>query len=164
MNKPIDFIAAPFTTTCVLVVCGFYQLHPIGALPLFPEQNPHEGNDLAPSPWSVFDFMELTQIMRQSNDTAVASLLNKIYTGTPEPNSVEDHILQSREISVPEDDPAYSHDVLHIYATNKYAAERNRKMLNRCSQHLYTVTAKDTIKEQNTKLFDITIRLNSVHE
>ena len=52
-------------------------------------------NDLAPSLWSVFDFMELTQIMRQSNESAFASLVDKILTATPQPNSVEDHILQT---------------------------------------------------------------------
>ena len=61
---------------------------------LFVEHNPCELNDLAPSLWSVFDFMELPQIMRQSNDTAFASLLNKIQTARPQPNFVEDHILQ----------------------------------------------------------------------
>ena len=90
-------------------------------------------NDLPPSLWSVFDFMDLTQIMRQSNGTAFASLLNKINTETPEPNSVKDHILQSREISISEDDPAYLDDVMDIYARNKYAAEINEKVLNSCS-------------------------------
>ena len=121
------------------------------------EQNQQVVNDLGPSLWSVFDFKELTQVMRQSNDTVFASLLNKIHTGKPEPNSFEDHILQSREISVPEYNPAYPHDVMYIYSRNKYATERNEKMLNRCSGHLYTFTAKDTIKEQNTKLFNITM-------
>ena len=60
-------------------------------------------------------------------------------------------------MSVPEYDPAYPHDVMHIYARNKYAAERIKKMLNRCSGQMYTLTAKDRIKEQNTKLFKITM-------
>ena len=84
---------------------------------------------------------------------AFASLLNNIHTDRLEPNLVKDHILQSTEISFPEVDPAYPHAVMHIYVGNKYAAERNEKMLNRFSGHLYTFTAKDTIKGQNTKLF-----------
>ena len=94
-SKQVDFTAAPFANTSVLVVDDFYQLCPVGSLPLFAEQNPHEVYDLAPSLRSVIDFMELTQIMRQSNDRAFASLLNKIHIGTAEPSSVEDHILQS---------------------------------------------------------------------
>ena len=62
--------------------------------------------------------MELTQNMRQSNDT-IFSLLNKSQSATPQPNSVEDHILQSQEIIVPKDHATYPHDVMHIYAQNK---------------------------------------------
>ena len=60
--------------------------------------------------------MELTWIMRQSNDTTFTNLLNGIWHWNTRTNSVEDHNLQSREISVPEIDPAYLHDVMHIYA------------------------------------------------
>ena len=76
--KQVHFTAAPFANTCVLVVGDFYQLCPVSGSPLFVEHNPCDVNDLAPPLWSVFDFMELTQIIRQSNDTAFVSLLNKI--------------------------------------------------------------------------------------
>ena len=137
------------------MVGDFYQLYPVSASPLFVEHNPCGVNDLAPSLWSVFDFMELTQIMRESSYTAYVSLLNKIQTVTSQPNSVEDHILQSQEIIVPKDHPTYPNDVMHIYAQNKYAAEHNEKMLNRYPGHLFTFTARDSINEKNTRLFNI---------
>ena len=155
--KQVYFSAAPFTNTYILVVCNFYQLCPVSGSPLFVKHNPCDVNDLAPSLWSVFDFMELTQIKRQSYDTEFASLLNKIWIATPQPNSVEDHILKCQEIIVPEDLPTFPNDVMHIYAQNKYAAEHNEKMWNRCPGHLFTFTAKDSIKEQNTRLFNITM-------
>ena len=78
-----DFVLEnKFISQQPLLSGDFFQLCPVGGLPLFAEHNPHEVNDLAPSLWSVFDFMELTQIMRQSNDTGFASLLNKIHTRT----------------------------------------------------------------------------------
>ena len=125
--KQVDFTEAPFANTCVLVVGNFYQLCPVSGSPLFVEHNPCDVNDLAPSLWSVFDFMELTQIMKQSNNTTFASLLNKIWNATPQPNSVEDHILQSWEIIVPGDQTTYPHDVRHIYAETNMLQNTVRK-------------------------------------
>ena len=44
---------------------------------------------------------------------------------------------------------------MHIYARNNAAAERNRFMLEQCPGQLHTFDSSDTIKEQNTRLFDI---------
>ena len=105
--------------------------------------------DLAPSLWSVFDFMELTQIMRQSYDTAFASLLNKIQTATPEPNSVEDHILQSQEIIVPRDHPKFTHVVMHIYSLTN--------MLWNTMRPLVHIHSKRFIQGNKTQDFNITM-------
>ena len=110
------------SSICQHMCLGGLQLLPSYVLVVVPhsvEHNPCDVNDLAPSLWSAFDFMELTQIMRQSNDTAFASLLNKIWTATPQPNSVKNHILQSWEIMFSEITQLYTHDVMHIYARKK---------------------------------------------
>ena len=85
---------------CVLAVGDLYQLPPVGQRPIYMSpQRINSLNDFAPNGWDDMQLHELTQTMRQK-DLFFAKCLNMIRTTVPEPGSVEDIMLQKRELKV----------------------------------------------------------------
>ena len=147
----------PSANTGILAVGDFYQLCPVCAQPLYVKRNAQDINDLTPSLWSSLQFMELTKIVRQCNDEKFAQLLNSVRPEVPSEDSWENKLLQSRGLYISQSDSNYPHEVMHIYATNKTAAQYNEVMLQKCSGQLYSFASADTVKEQNTQLFNVVI-------
>ncbi len=109
-----------------------YQLPPVKDIYIFKaKKNPKEPGDFAQPLWQEFKMHELTEIMRQEEND-YATVLNNIRTCGKEgikEGSPEDTLLLSRELNIGEEDPAYPHDVLHVYAKREHADGYNRRKL-----------------------------------
>ena len=95
----------------------------------------------------LFKLFELTQVVRQKDDSIFTSLLNRLRIGECTEEDLK--LLKSREITSTQKD--YSHNILHVYRTNKDVDERNLLMLNRLCNDTpqYTINAHDTQSENH---------------
>ncbi len=131
-----------FGNVSILAVGDFYQLPPIS--PRTPLCIPrHEIlNDI----WNtLFEMVELTDIMRQRDDAIFAQMLNRLRTrNRNEPISKEDkQLLQSRVVSEnnrisPPDD-----DTLHLFSRNANVNDHNDKKISSLGTQIYTIQAID---------------------
>jgi hypothetical protein len=136
----------PFGNTCMLTVGDFYQLKPVGGSAIFQHAQAYHLDDLSPSLWDEFQFIEFTEIMRQKGDCEFAEILNNIRTSQPKHNSHIDKMLQQRMIMVDDNDTSYPNHIMHAYANNKPARERNLKMLSLLPGNDIISKADDSIK------------------
>ncbi len=155
----------PFGGTPMLSVGDPYQLGPICDTALWEQPAINEPADFAKYMllWKPFQCHELTEIVRQE-DKSFAGILNKIRTCGPggiQENSEEDKVLQSRELKVPETDPNYPSDLLHVYAKREDAEKRNRRKLAELEGQTYTSIAKYST---NSKFSDHTIPVDDSRE
>ena len=103
-------------------VGDLYQLPPIKAKHIFPEYRNDCFNIC--HPWSVFQMIELDQIMRQQGDDKFTKLLNGVRLGSL---TDEDQKILSERI-VKKSDDNYSREAMHIWAKNKPVDEHNKKL------------------------------------
>lgn len=85
-------------------------------------------------PWSVFQIIELTAIMRQKHDQPFTELLNRFRTTAQTDDDIK--CIQSRSLSLT--DSTYSIHALHIFAENAPVDQHNNAHLECLS--MYTVT------------------------
>ena len=94
--------------------------------------------------------LELTEIMRQRNDSTFAEMLCRVRTATCTPADID--MLKSREITA--DIPDYPNDTLHVYRLNADVDSRNTVMLNnltpQCEQ--YSIKASDAMAGQTAHI------------
>ena len=88
-----------------------------------------------------FMLHELTEIMRQKEDTDFAELLNRVRIGQCTEEDID--TLQSREISP--DDPDYPDDALHVFAYNADVDTRNEKEVKQASTRPCTTDSNTSI-------------------
>ena len=157
LAKHLDLNAALFGNISVLVMGDPYQLPPVGGESLFRKHAARNPSELAPPLFEEFLFHELTQIMRQTGNEDFPQVLRSIRVATPAEHSLEDTLLQSREVTVPEDDPAYPTEVMHVHAQNRHVALRNEKMLKRLPGEEFQCKAQDSPKDRSTNLAKLTI-------
>ena len=110
----------PFAALTVLAVGDFFQLQPVGGLPVYAEYKNTWQN--LNSLWKLF---ELTETMHQRGDSQLIHLLNNVCTVNL--NLHNNNMIQSRTIQ-PED-VNYPKDALHVYAENENANSYNQAML-----------------------------------
>lgn len=143
-----------FGGVSILAVGDLYQLPPVKQPAVHkPPKTVRELSDLAPLLWHQFKLHELTEVMRQK-DKAFAEILNLVRVQVPDPNSKEEQVLRSRELTLSEDDPSYPKNAMHVYARNKYATMRNEKMLQDLPGTMYTSIAIDCKKDKHTNIAD----------
>lgn len=124
----------------ILAVGDMYQLPPVHQRFIFqPPNNLYAA--LTPSLWSThFKYMELTQIMRQSDDKTFSEILNRVRTGSQTTEDIQ--ALKSRLIN--KDDDVID-SFLHVFATNAKVDEHNIKKLHQLSTekvHLQAIDKK----------------------
>ena len=99
----------PFAGKTILVLADFYQLPPVKSRRVYEHfQGRNEILNMSLL-WRKFEFVELTEVMRQRGDTTFIELLNRIRTG--EPTDADENALKSRFIT--KDDPNYPLNELH---------------------------------------------------
>ena len=91
---------------------------------------------------------ELTQVIRQRDNSAFSELLCRVRTDSCTPDDFG--ILKSCEIAV--DAPDYPSQVLHVYRLNADVDARNSHMLNNLApeSNQYTVKAIDSVADQTS--------------
>ena len=122
-----------FAGFSIIVVDDYlYQLPPICSKPVFDEYKNNVYNLF--HPWSVFQIIELTAIMRQKHDQPFTELLNRFRTTVQTDDDIK--CIQSRSLSLT--DSTYSIHALHIFAENAPIDQHNNAHLECLS--MYTVT------------------------
>lgn len=102
-----------------------------------------------------FQILELTEIQRQKNDNRFASLLNRVRTGDQTDEDIA--LLNSRQTSPTIKN--YPQHATHIFAYNRDVNTHNAAMLETLSQQLYTFTAKDSKRDEQTKRIEVSFFL-----
>ena len=82
----------------------------------------------------TFKFCELSEVMRQREDSSFIDLLNNVRIGELSENDVD--VLTSRVID--KTDENYPVDALHIFAENEPARLHNQTMLEMINQTVIT--------------------------
>jgi len=135
-----------FGNVSILAVGDLFQLKPVGASPIFGQPKDDHAK-LAGSLWKEnFQFMELTQTMRQQNDQPFAELLNRVRTEECTKEDIE--TLKSRQIAP--DDPNYPREALHAFPTNAAVDEHNDEMLVSTCTGICTLVAIDAERDIQT--------------
>ena len=123
----------PFGGTAMLSSGDPYQIGPVYDTALWLQPDINEPADFAKYLllWKQFKCHELTEIVRQE-DKDFARILNKIRSCGPDgikEDSEEDKLLKSRQLLIPESDPNYPSDFLHVYAKRSSAYQYNTRKL-----------------------------------
>ena len=117
-----------FGGVSILAVGDLYQLPPVCQSPVFSVVNDSYAKLYrSGSLWvDEFQMVELTEIMRQKNDSTFCEVLCRIRTATHTEEDIA--VLRSREVSP--DAPNYPNDALHVYRLNVDVDVHNRDMLD----------------------------------
>ena len=91
--------------------------------------------------WKHFKIFELTEVMRQREDSQLIDLLNQVRVADIKPTDKE--LLESRVIQPLNDQ--YPHDALHIFAENATANQHNLKMLQLVESAHHMIPAIDLL-------------------
>ena len=87
--------------------------------------------------------IELTEIMRQKDDSCFAELLNRLRTGTLCDNDLE--ILKSRVQVLTSDNPNYPWETQHVFAENSPVNDHSNMMLERLQTQPVKLVAIDKL-------------------
>ena len=117
--------AAEFAGVTVLLVADLLQLSPVMGKPVYATVDSCDSLErhLALNLWDMFQFAELTEVMRQRDNTKFINLLNKIQVG----NVDEDVQKQIKERFIEESDINYPENALHMFAENYPTVKHNRR-------------------------------------
>ena len=127
----------------VILVGDLFQLRPVGDGWIF-TNNACDYRSLAPDLWKThFSMFELSEIMRQKNDTLFANLLNRIREGKQ--TEADYTVLKSRSISF--DDSAYQalKNELHLFPCNAAVDSHNRTVYENSTTERAEIQCMDTV-------------------
>ena len=100
----------------VLLVGDLFQLRPVGDSWIFANSS-NDYSPLAPNLWqSFFKMFELTEIMRQKDDTPFAEILNRVREGQQTETDIR--VLKSRSVSSKAADYQGVRNALHLFPCN----------------------------------------------
>ena len=163
MLKNITGSMKPFGGVSILALGDLYQLPPVGQSFIFKQPNASL-DQFTNNIWvSLFNCVELTEIMRQKGDEDFAQLLNRIKTVEKKPyvakgdksttniDRADFDLLSSRILPEELVDPA---SILHAFAINEQVDAHNTKILNTLNKRIQTLTAID-IKPPSMKSFGV---------
>ena len=137
--------AVEFAGLTVVLVADLLQLPPVMGKPVYVTADGCDSLEkhLALNLWRMFQFAELTEVMRQRGDVKFIDLLNKIRVV----NIDEGVQKQIRERFIEESDINYPKNALHMYAENYPTVEHNRKILDKFPSKTYMISAIDQIPD-----------------
>jgi hypothetical protein len=130
-----------FGNVSILAVGDFYQLPPV--CPRTPLCVPR--HEILKDIWNtLFEMVELTDIMRQRDDAIFAQMLNRLRTRKRnEPIDDEDkQLLHSRVVSE-NDDISAPDDALHLFFRNADVNNHNERKITSLNTQTYTIKAID---------------------
>ena len=133
----------PFGGVHIILVGDLFQLRPVGDGWIFSNVTSNYAS-LAPNLWqSHFTMFELTEIMRQKDDSQFAELLNRIREGKHTSDDI--NLLQSRSISF--DSPGYQQlkNELHLFPCNAEVDAHNRNVYNGMTSIKSEIKCADTV-------------------
>lgn len=97
--------------------------------------------------------LELTESMRQRNDTQFAELLMRVRTATCTEEDMA--LLRSRQVC--KTDVGYPADALHVFKTNAQVDDHNMDHLLKLPSQVFHIQAIDKKKDVHTGLVDVVI-------
>lgn len=133
----------PFGGIAVLAVGDLLQLNPFGEKPFYKECKSGDGA-LATSVWDLFKVYELTDIVRQKDYPAFAKPLSRVCVGQHNNDDINTLKELAKNSNVP-------NDALSVFLTNELKDVYNKTQLEHLTSETYTVTAKDSKRDLNTK-------------
>ena len=133
----------PFGGVHMILVGDLFQLRPVGDGWIFVN---HSGDyaSLAPNLWQTyFTMFELTEIMRQKNDTPFAEMLNRIREGRQ--TEEDSRVLSSRSIT--SDIAKYQElrHVLHLFPCNFSVDAHNMDVYDKSTSEKAEIMCSDTV-------------------
>ena len=144
--------APVFGGMSIICVGDLLQLPPVGQRAVFSDPS-DEMASIYGSLWKThFKIIELTEIQRQKGDQSFADLLNRMRVGEHTVENIA--LLNSRQIS--QTNPMYPAQATHVFAYNKDVQHHNSSMLETLTNHCYTLHAKDSKRDEQTKRIEIT--------
>jgi len=146
----------PLGGIAVLGVGDLLQLNPVGEKPVYKECKSGYGA-LATSVWDLFKLYELTDIVRQKDDPAFAELLSRVRVGQHKKDDVNKLKELEKNCNVP-------NDALSVFLTNQLKDVYNKTQLGHLTSETYTITAKDSKRDLNTKRVVVNVTSSNMHE
>lgn len=132
------------------------QLNLVGEKPVYKECK-FGYAALASSVWELFKLFELTEIVRQKEDPMFAQLLSRVRVGQQTKQDVDQVKALEQNTNIP-------NNSLSIFLTNKLKDKYNIAQLEQLPTKVYTVTAKDSQRDLNTKCVAINVTSSNMHE
>ena len=127
----------------IFLVGDLFQLRPVGDSWIF-SNNACDYSSLAPNLWQThFTMFELTEIMRQKDDTPFAELLNRIREG----KQTEEDLAVLKSRSILHDDSEYKalkHE-LHLFPCNAAVDTHNSNMFDSVTTEKAEIECFDTV-------------------
>ena len=139
----------PFGGVHVLLVGDLFQLRPVGDSWIFANSS---GNysPLAANLWQTFFKMfELTEIMRQKDDTPFAEILNRIREGRQTEKDI--CVLKSRSVSSKTADYQGLRNELHLFPCNAAVDAHNKDIYERVKSQKAEIKCSDTVLGEDSK-------------
>ena len=137
--QQITGVSKPFGGLTVLPFGDLYQLPPVGQSPVY-ELPADKFERLFGSIWvRNFKAVELTQIMRQKEDSEFAELLNRVRKA--EHTEADIDLLRTCEID--KTDPIYKSDVLHIFKLNVDKNAHNSLKMGELNKPILSLKRKE---------------------
>ena len=129
-----------FGNVSILAVGDFYQLPPVR--PPTPLCFPNK--EILKDLWnSLFQKVELTEIMRQRNDAIFANMLNRLRVRKQDEPLQEADIKLLESRTVKENVLTAPPDALHLFYTNDDVGKHNKKKMATLTTEKYTIQAED---------------------
>ena len=139
----------PFGGVHIILVGDLYQLRPVGDSWIF-ANNSCNYTSLGPNLWQThFSMFELTEIMRQKDDTPFAELLNRIREG----NHTEEDLTILKSRSILSIDSKYQElkNELHLFPCNTAVDSHNQSMFESISTEKAEISCIDTVLGEDTE-------------
>ena len=133
----------PFGGVHVILVGDLYQLRPVGDAWIF-AGNSYDYSSLAPNLWQThFTMFELTEIMRQKDDSTFAELLNRIREGKHTDKDI--CLLKTRTISPENSSYQALKSELHLFPCNAAVDAHNTNVYNDATTMKVEIKCIDTV-------------------
>ena len=116
----------PFAGISMILFGDIYQLPPVGPKPIYMSNQSVKGY-ITLDLWEMFQFAEITEVMRQRSDNLLIHILNKILMG--DVYERVDAILKEQFITP--NHLSFPTDAIHFFAENKSSIDHIKPMLNK---------------------------------
>ena len=136
-------VSVAFAGLAVVLLGDFLRLPPVRGKPIYACVDEHDKIErfLSLNLWHMFQFAELTEVMRQKCDAEYINLLNKIRIGDIDADVQQK--LKARFVNETADN--YPQNVVDMFEENYPAVVHNKKILDTLPGELCRVNATDNI-------------------